>query len=51
MKHEFIITGKFQSKCRLIFAIILKANRTKNTMTIIHDVTVANRKKSMYAYL
>ena len=42
-----VITGKFQSKSTLIFAITLKAKRTKNTRTIIHDVTVANRKKSM----
>ena len=45
-----VITGKFQSKFRLIFAMILKAKKTKNTMTNIHDVTVANRKKSMFPF-
>ena len=43
----WILTGIFQSIFRLIFAVTLKANRTNNTITTIHEVIVTNRKKSL----
>ena len=43
----FPLTGIFQSILRLIFDMILNANKTNTAITRSHDVTVTKRKKSI----
>ena len=45
----FPLTGIFQSILRLIFDMILNANKTNTAITRSHDVTVTKRKKSIRA--
>ena len=44
----FQLTGIFQSILRLIFAMILNANKRNTAITRSHDVTVTKRKKSIF---
>ena len=43
----FPLTGIFQSILRLIFDMILNANKTNTAITRSHDITVTKRKKSI----